>query len=364
MANPTLGFASANSGFIPEATGMVVAYMRKQDKFKSNRYVQYIPTDKVVGLYAQLGRDEPIRIVSDAEYAYEDGDEAPQGLYHQVPFQMQEFRCFRRAYPWRLGYMAIDQATLWKPKVIHMQSAITKCMTNRTNRIITKIQTVGNWGTHTAAANTLNSGAGNWLTASDDPNSPNYNAILKSMQAAAQAVNLDTNGVVEFKDLCVLVAPELALKITQTAELLNYCRESKDALQLVEKGFDPQYDLWGLPSTYKGFKFLVEDAPIVTGRPATANLTATAPLQPPEESTARAYCMSPTSAAMLARPGSIDGEAGAMSFSTVQIYHHGGLAQVKVFDDPENERVKGRVQENIAIEIGANMSGYLITSTM
>jgi hypothetical protein len=64
---------------------------------------------------------------------------------------------------------------------------------------------------------------------------------------------------------------------------------------------------------------------------------------------------------MLTRPGGIDGEYGAPAFETVQLYHYGGLLEVKMFDDARNERVDGHVQENIAQVIAAQYSGMLVT---
>jgi hypothetical protein len=107
----TLRFASASNTFVPEATGQVIAYVRDPKEFKINEYVQYVPAPKNVGLYASFGRDAFVRIVSDAEFAWQDGDERPRGLYNQVPFSWTEFRTFRRAYPWTLGDQAIEMSS-------------------------------------------------------------------------------------------------------------------------------------------------------------------------------------------------------------------------------------------------------------
>ncbi len=361
----TLRFISGSNGFIPEATGQVIAYIRKPEEFALNRYVQYVPTPKVVGVYAMLGRDEVVRVVSDEEFAWEDGDERPKGIYHQVPFTWQEFRTFRRDYPWTLGYQAIDQTTGWKPKLVHAAAAISVAMTNRTRRVVVLVETASNWGVNTAAANTLNGGAGPWDKGSDDPSSPAYLAIYSSLIEAAQRIHLATNGKVKPKDLRCVVSPGAAKRMSKAPEMVNYCRESPAARDLVEKGFDPQYDLWGLPKYYKGFEMVVEDTPYVNIRPNTAGFATSGTLHPTEAGSAnRLYAKSDTSAAILCRPGSIDGEYGAPSFSTIQVYHHKGLLEVKAFDDPKNERVEGHVEENIKEVLASNVSGFLITGIM
>lgn len=199
-------FPSASNGFVAEPTGQVIQYIRNESEFPLNRYVKYIQSPKTVGLYAVVGRDEMVRIVNDSQYAWYDGDERPRGDANKVPFETVEFATFRRDYPWTLGYMTIEQATVWKPKLTHMGAAISKAMTLRTNRVLSLAQTSANWpSSQVATANTLNGGAGGWATASDDPSSPNYLAIYKSLMEAARRINLATNAKVKPKDLKLVV---------------------------------------------------------------------------------------------------------------------------------------------------------------
>jgi hypothetical protein len=368
MATTTLRIASATNGFVPEATGEVIAYIRRPEMFPLNRYVQYVPSPQPVGLYSVLGRDEMIRITSDGEYAFEDGDEAPQGLYNQIPYFVQEFACKRRGYPWRLGHIAIetaDRGKLWKPKIAHMQMALSKAMTNRSNRVVSLLTTTANWGTHTGTATALNGGFGPWSTGSSDPTSANYLAIWKTLTEVARRIHLDTNGVVQPTDLRVIVGPNDAIKISQAPELVDYVKQQPSAVQLVEGGWDPQYTKWGLPRSYKGFEFVVEDSPIVDVGPSEPTLINTAdPLHPPEASLAtpgRHYMWPTGTAIFCSRVGALDGEYGAPSFSTLQLFHYGGLLEVKAFDDPQNERIKGRVQEFYIEKIVSNLSGFAVT---
>jgi len=351
-------FPSSSNGFIPEATGQVIQFIRAEDRFPLNRYVQYVPTPKTVGFYTVVGRDEQSRIVTDAEYAWQDGDKRPRGDQYKMVFKEVEFRTFRRDYPWTLGYQTIEQAEVWKPKLSHMGMAISKAMTNRTNRVVTLMQTAGNWGTQTASANTLNSGAGNWVTASDDPSSPNYLAIYKSIIEAARRINLATNGVIRPKDMQLVVSPGLAIAMAETSEMTNYVRESPAAMQVLKEGLDPELNrLWSLPNQYKGFPIVVEDTPLVTARYTTSGGNIV------EATTARTYAMADTSAALVSRVGGLDGEFGSPAFSTLQIYHYGGLLEVQAFDDPKHRRVDGHVTEDIKEILTSEFTGFLITGT-
>jgi hypothetical protein len=309
-------------------------------------------------VYTKIERDEFVRVVDEASFAYEDGDEAPQGEHHKARFETVEFRTFRRAYPWRLGYLAIDQATLWKPKIVHMQAAVSKAMTNRTNRVVTLLETASNWSGNTATANTLNAGAGKWDTASDDPSDSHFEAIYKSLIESARRIHLATNGKVKPKDMRVVVSPDLAIKISQAPEIINYVRETPQAVQIIKDGLSGgQDDLWGMPERYRGFKFVVEDAMYVSTSPKASGTEAVS-------GSDRVYCKASTSAVIVSRPGGLDGEYGSQSFSTVQLYHYEGLLKVRAFDDPENDRVKGRVEENIKEVLAAPVSGYLIQGTL
>jgi len=64
----------------------------------------------------------------------------------------------------------------------------------------------------------------------------------------------------------------------------------------------------------------------------------------------------------VARPGSLDGEYGGPSFSTVQIYHYGGLLEVEAFDDPKNRRVEGHCSEDLTVKVASSVSGFLVTN--
>lgn len=350
----TLRILSATNGYVPESTGQVVGFIRKEDKFKINQYCQMIPTKTRVGLYAELGADQSVRHVSDSEDAWEDGDAAPVDSTNKVPFQWREFRTFRRASSWVLGYEAIDQTTAFKPKPVHMMTAISQRMTKRTKRIIDLMEDTSNWSSNYGTATSLNGGKGKWDTASDNPESPFYNAISAALLEACRRINLATNSVVGIEDLRLVLSPGAAIKMSQSPEMKNYLRESPFAKQVMD-GRPNMNALWGLPETYQGIRLVVEDASYVSERPKASGTQATSN---------RLYIKSDTSAVLVARPGGLDGNYGAPSFSTVQCYHFGGLLRVQTFDDPENERVKGRVSENFKEVLAAPISGFLITSIL
>lgn len=348
----TLRYAGQYNGYLPRETGQVVQFVRNEAKFPLREYVQFVPTDVSLGTYTVMERDAFVRVTNSGEdNAWHDGDERPNMQYNKVRFEVQDFRTLRKDFGWVVGYKTMEQTTLFQLKPIHMALATSQAMTELTYRVCTALQTASNWGGNSLDVNALNGGKGKWTDGSDDPNSPNYNAIFVTLQNAAAKINLYTNANVKPTDLVVVVSPELANALAATSEITNYCRESPAAREILEKGLDPQFMLYGLPATYKGFKFVVEDSPIITSNALTAGT----------QSTTRTRCKDDTSAFIVSRPGGLDGEYGAPSFSTVQVFHYGAITQVEAFDDPKNKRVEGHVVTDTAVEISAAIAGFHVT---
>ncbi len=350
-------YLSGYNGYMPRETGMVVGFIRKPENFSLNKWVQYIPTKEPLAFYFVLGFDESVRIPQGATagvsfFSWEDGDPRPRGEANKHQFQMVPFRTDRKDFPWTLGYIAMETAA-WKPKLVHMDDAISRAMTGRTLRVCTLAENSANWGVNFAPANTLNNGAGNWSGASDDPSNPKYLAVKKSLLSAARAIHLATNGKVKMHELRVVMSPGTAILLAETPEFVNYCRESPQALQIVKDGLGQNQNLWSLPDRYNGFELVVEDSPIVYDYPNSSGTEAT---------TNRQYIKSDTTAYVVSRPGGLDGEYGTKNYSTIQLYHYGALLEVEVFDEPKDRRVDGHCTENIKEVLPVSQSGFLIQS--
>jgi hypothetical protein len=362
MATTTFDFIGAYNGYIPSATHQVYGFMRKASEFAYNRYVKLVPVKQMFGFYTIVGRDSAVRITNDGQFDFPDGATRPSGQFNQTPFLELDYRCIRKSYPWTLGYLAIQQANLIAPKVVHMAQAISQCMTNRTNRAIGVLQNTANWGNHYGAAGDINGTGANWTTANDDPaDTTNFLAIYRTLMASFIQVNLDTNAVVKQDRLRNVIAPGGAFTLSKTAEITNYVRQGPYAEEVVKKGLDPQYDSFGAPKHYRGFEFVVEDAVIQTGNYGP-NTTTTSRAFPNEGNTTRAYIKDANSCIMMARQGGIDGNIGETAFETFQLFHHQGLARVEAYPDNKNKRVEGFVEEIITEILGANVTGMLITN--
>ena len=132
-----------------------------------------------------LDPDAPIRVVTDQEYAWDDGDDPPEGQGQMINFVWQEVRMFRRAYSYRLGEQAVDTAAI--PLMsINREVAMNVAMINKNGAGMTLLDTAANWPSiSTSDANVINGGRGKWSTASATEGSPNYLAIKRSINRGA-----------------------------------------------------------------------------------------------------------------------------------------------------------------------------------
>jgi hypothetical protein len=355
MANQYIG---NYSGFVPQLTGQVIAFVRDSKKFKINRYVQFIPADATVGLYWKMERDEQVRDIAD-DSAWADGSSRKYGEGVSVSFDTASYQTIRRNEKFTLGEIQIKQAQKLGGlplKKIHTDAATSITMTKRTGRFLTLLELDATWSTsgHVKTAAQLSGLVGDnakWKNASDDPASPSYLAIWKAISAAWLHIQLDTNGAVTMDDLRLVINPELAQEMAQSGEINNYIRQTAEARKNLEGDLWPNLEQYGLPQKYRGVEIVVEDAMKVTTKKKAAGTEATG--------TDRVWLKAKTNALLVSRPGGIDGEVGP-SASTVQCYHHEGLIQVEAFSDAEDRLVRGHVCEDVDEVVSAEYSGYKI----
>lgn len=361
MATPR--FASATNVFIPQATGQVIAYVRDKSRFKVNQYWQTVrstaedSSGKPVCLYAFLDPDEPIRVVTEQEYRWPFGQPRPASDQNLGNFKWEEVRMERSWFGYQMDELIDTNADNWNPKAFFNAIQATKAMTTATWRCIQLLETAANWGANTASAASLSGVSGRWDLASDDENSPHFLAIKKTVDAARVRVNLATNGISQPNDQMLIISPELAQAMANTAEIHKYLAGSPFALAQVKGDAPNQNQIWGLPETLYGMKVIVEDASRVSVRQNAAGTVATL-------LTEKAYIKSKTSAVICSRIGGLDGQAGSPSFSTLQRYYYKWDMAVEARKDEWNKLVEAGVVDCFKEVLAAPQSGYLITNVM
>jgi hypothetical protein len=363
MATPR--YPGANNGFLPVATKQVESYVRDPKKFKINKYVQSLRAPAPHASYWKLDRHQPARVTSDAEFAWADGAKSPSGHHNLANFALEPFQTERRAYPWSLGNQALKNAEKLGNldlAAIHSKIVAQQAITNRTNRVITLLTTAANWNGNTASASVLNSGAGAWNFSSSVETDANAYAINKSLMEAVRRINLGTNAKVSFGDMRLLLSPGAAIAMSNSGEIRNYVKSSKYSQPTLENSMGNVNEQWGLPAHISGIEIIVEDCVIVTDKPYAGDST---------EPT-HSYVMPDDYAVLLSRPGAIDADFGAPSFSTLQVYWYsengedGGELEVEMHE-PNNgwdRMMEGRCVEQFAEVLAAPPTGYLISDIL
>ncbi len=352
-------YVSATNGFIPGATGQVIGFLRTPGKFKLLEYAQLVKSTRKGGdgwpvcLFTTIDPDAPTRLVTDQEFAFEDGDDAPEGAGMMVNFVTTEVRMFRRAYPYRIGEQAASVTDLFPVLPVYRQIALMEAMTNKTARVWSLLDNPVNWGSNTADANVLNGGKGKWSQASATEGSPFYLAIKRSLTNAILQINLATNSVVQPEDLRLVISPILAEACGNSGEMTDYLKSSPFAKAAQEGKEDGRNGRWGMPATYQGVDIIVEDASRVSERPNALGTAATGN---------RGYIKGSSNAVLLSRQGGLDGVEGAPTFSTLQIYYYKYEMAVEERFDEWNKRHDGRVLDQFKEVLAANRAGYCITN--
>lgn len=347
----TFAAAGAHNGYIPQATGQCIAFVRNPEEFPINKWVSLTPSPQPTGFYSRLDRDNGVRTAGIDSDVWADGADLPSGQFFTSRFTITEFRTERHAVPWELGAQAVDNADLWNPKLVHMKEAVSLLMTRRTKRLYVVAETGGNWAGNTASATTL--GGGKW-----DAGTSTAPYFAKGILGAAQRINLATNGKVKINQLRAVLNPIDAIKIGNSAEIRDYLKGSVHARMMLEDPFNSVNSMWGLPHYYQGVELVVDDTPFVTEK---INDSSTQ-----EATTNRVYAKAEDSIIIVARPGSLDSELSTRSYSTIQIFYYQkvGLMQVKGQYDGWNEKWHGAVVDQTGEYVTAPMSGYFVTDTI
>lgn len=358
----TMRYPGSFNSFVPRVTGQVISFVRDPKKYRINQYVQLVRSEASIGVYYKIHVDDGMRLEAPDEHVWHDGAMRPRWKHEGIRHDLVEFQTVRKDYGFTIGWKALKQAD-YQILFGYTAKARNQAMMDRTQEAITLLETTSNWGGHYATADALNGGAGQWDLASGDKSSPNYLAIKKTLDAALERVHLDTNGAVaDYEEgdeppFLLIISPRLALKMAQTSEIHDYLAQSPFALGQVKGRVKGQNARWGLPEELYGVcKIVVENAVRVSERPKADGSNAAITGSPAP----RRFIKSNDSAILLCRPGSLDGQYGAPSFSTAQIYYYDKEMEVETFDENRDRLTDGHVTQDIKAVLTAPASGFLI----
>ncbi len=146
------GYPGPLNTYVPnhEASGrLTTGFSRNVDRFHLPKYVKYVPTDEMVGLYMRLSAQEAARVVSTQEYEWRDGQPRPTHQDGLESFNMVPYITHRFDYGFTVGWLTEKQAS-WPLVEQHSQIHAAKCMTSRTIRMLDTATTTANWAQSTS----------------------------------------------------------------------------------------------------------------------------------------------------------------------------------------------------------------------
>ena len=189
---------------------MVVDFARDPKKFAVNQYVQVVPVKDLAGYYLKVTVEEAGRILYAGleNFVWHDGAEAPEGNDALEKFEYLEYRCMRRAFPFTIGDLTVEQAT-WDILAQHASIKARQSMTARTQLAVSALTTSGNYdSSHVLDVPSISGNLGKWTqstTARQD--------IKRSLNTAAEVILDDTLGAIEIDDLVVVINSALAARL-------------------------------------------------------------------------------------------------------------------------------------------------------
>jgi hypothetical protein len=362
-------YASGTNTWIPswEATGQTIAYIRDPKRFKINEYIKFRPATKTVGLYLEFDLDHPGRSLSLDAMGWADGGERPAVENNLAGFEFKEYRAQRKDIGFALGDQSVKQAQ-WPILAFHSATLMQQGMTALTRQVMAVLDTSASWGSNTATVETLiGSAAGTqyWDNSNATPGDANYMNIKKTFNQVAINISKNTFSLVQAKDLYCVVSPNLARQMAESAEIVDFLKQSPFAMAQVRGEISNRNVLFGLPEILYGVNIVVEDA-VYVSTPKGASVT-------------RTFCKQDDNAIFLTKqdslPGDQVGDAPVPDFSTFQVFYYSdrnekdvaegntgaaGLLVVETLPDIRNKRTEAHVTWQTSEKLVAPSSGYYV----
>lgn len=369
----TLRAIGPYNGVVPEATGMVVGFVRDPKTFPYLKYTQLVPAPEVNFMFWTLDPDEAVRLYDLTRYTWGYDDHRPAGFDFDVKGQWTADQIRRWDFPYSIGNTT---QRVWgkqgiSPKMLYDRIRASQAAVHRANRVVntmlggTELASTGGpvgWSNYTATMQTILGASGVYVDTSSgsefdgagNPN-PNFQNIKTLFQKIHRRINLATNSAVRGGEIIAVIPPTVAEAMATAGEIVNFLKQSVHATDLT----NPNIEEWGIPPSYAGFKLVVEDTPrcFINQHDDGTVANVTVPSQ-------KGYIYDDGSITFLSRVGGLDGGYGFRNFSTLQLYHFGGEARVEAFSEPKHDLVEGHIVMEDKIELAANFSGFRVTNVL
>lgn len=379
----TYGAMGPRDASLPAAVEQVIGFMHDPSKWPYMQYVQFKPVPQEGnGLYRYpiIEPDEPARLVNYYDHAWAWDAQMPGGEMFKPRISWDGGETKRWAFGYTIGertQKSWTNATSVNPQNLYDRMRMNQAMLHRASRAVDTVRgaTFSSYNTSSLQSlGGLNAGGSYWdqssgteLTASGNPN-PAFQIIKRTCNIIQRRIDLQTNGAVKGEEMIVVLGPKAAQRVAESGEIVNYIKQQTGAKQdLMQRN-----EKWNIPDKLYGWNWVVEDTPrvflpqLIDGQtfanPATA--TTTTGSGSTVAYNQRDYIWNDDSVIFCSRAGGLDGNYGDTNFSTFQMFHYNGLADVRAETDSWNQLLKGVIILEDDFKVVAPLSGFLLTSTM
>lgn len=251
-------YAGPTNAYIPtlELSGnLQIKFSRNRDSYALNKWTRWRNVKATNGLYRHFNPLDVNRIKSGntRQFDWAPGTLSPIGTDSTIGFENRQYNCIRRAYACDVDLLTVQQAD-FDLIADAADNAASLAMVVRTVEAISVVTTSGNHeSSHVATATTAGGGVLSGGTATDP-------RIKKALQYFTLRIVRDSNGNIKPSDIAVVMNPNTAQLLSQTAEVHQIFANSLFASDLLQGGVKNLNATWGLPPFLYDHPVIVEDA--------------------------------------------------------------------------------------------------------
>lgn len=361
------------NGVLPEASGIVIAFMRNPKTMPYLRYSQFVPAPDVNFTWTKIDPNLSSRLPNLDTFEWPYGGYRPLDNSFRPRVAMEVARIGRRNFSYTV---ANEAQRIFTKAGINYQGLCDSARMNhahlhRAVRVITELQG-GTWssglnsGSPQSLLNlpspiTFDESSGQQYQANGAEN-PAFQIIKRTLQQVMKLIKLNTSNAVSLESFQWVMPPDDAYAIARSGEMVEYLKGSPFAREIATDNLNGE--TYGLPARYAGFEIVVEDTPrVITNERVTDTGDIGDVLVPDEKN----YIMPAGTSYFTCRMTSnaqnsgLDGMYGTSNYSTVTIFTWNGEAQVEVFGEPKHRLLEGNIVTEDKVIVPTTVSGFRLT---
>jgi hypothetical protein len=340
--------------FVPsfQASGeLIINYSRNVKDFPVNRYISIAKVEKDAVYFLAITPDSAGRInnLNLADFTWADGNYAPSGVWNNAVFNFSLVNTQRYCFPFLLGAKAVNMAD-WPILAVESGQMAQLAMTGRTLLAASLIFNATNYDSnHTATVHNILAqnfpamSAGNWATGTST------NPVIKAcINYGKQQIQKTTLSAVKRDQMILLVSPSVATTMSISPEVTDFCKSSPFAMAQLRGDIPWINGAWGLPDVLYDTPVIVDDTSYVSSELGASTTVFNYVYD----------AISGSEAALISRPGGLEGTYGTRSFSSITMFALEEMTVESLYDTI-NRLFHGRVVEDYVVVMTAPAATYL-----